>query len=75
VAISKSGGKNRRDDFWTFLHRTATADGVKCAFANTWCGKYGTTPNTAKEASNQMEFISNPCVLLSDSRKNERTER
>ena len=75
VAISESGGKNRRDDFWTFLHRAATADGVKCAFANTWWGKYGTTPNTAKEANYQKEFISNPCVLLSDSRKNEKTER
>ena len=48
----------------------ATADGVKCAFANTWWGKYGTMPNTAKEAANQMEFISNPNVLLSDSRRN-----
>ena len=70
VAISESGGKERRDDFWMYLHRAATADGVKCAFANTWWGKYGTTPNTAKEAANQMVFLSNPNVLLSDSRRN-----
>ena len=69
VAISESGGKERRDDFWTFLHRAATADGVKCAFVNTWWGKYGTMPRTAEESANQMEFINNPNVLLSDSRR------
>ena len=64
VCISESGGKNKRKDFWTYLHRAATAEGVNCAFVNTWSGTWGTTPETPEEAENQKAFASNPAVLM-----------
>ena len=64
VVISEAGGKNKRKDFWSFLHRAATAKGVKCAFANTWAGEWGTVPETPQEAENQKDFTSNPSVLM-----------
>ena len=35
VCISEAGGRKNRKDFWTYLHRAATAEGVSCAFVNT----------------------------------------
>lgn len=64
VAISESGGKDKRYDFWTFLHRAATADGVECAFVNTWAGTCGTTPETPEEAEDQRIFANGPSVIL-----------
>ena len=64
VAISEAGGKNKRKDFWTYLHRAATAEGVKCAFVNTWAGDWGTNPETPEEAADQISFASRPNVLM-----------
>ena len=66
VAISESGGKKKRRDFWTFLHRAATADGVNCAFVNTWAMDYGTIPETSEEAEDQKLFAARPEVLMED---------
>ena len=64
VAISESGGRKKRKDFWTYLHRAATAEGVNCAFVNTWHGECGTNPETPEEADNQKAFANNPVVLM-----------
>ena len=64
VAISESGGQRKRRDFWTFLHRAATAEGVECAFVNTWHGIWGTTPETPEEAENQRAFVARPEVIM-----------
>lgn len=64
VCISESGGQKKRKDFWTFLHRAATAEGVNCAFVNTWAGTWGTTPETPEEAEDQKAFAANPAVLM-----------
>ena len=64
VTISESGGQKKRKDFWTYLHRAATAEGVNCAFVNTWAGAWGTKPESPEEAENQKAFAANPAVLM-----------
>lgn len=64
VAISESGGQQKRRDFWTFLHRAATAERVECAFVNTWHGIWGTTPETPEEAEDQRAFVAHPEVIM-----------
>ena len=64
VAISESGGRKKRKDFWTYLHRAATAKGVNCSFVNTWAGEWGTKPESPEEAENQKAFAANPAVLM-----------
>ena len=68
VCISESGGQKKRTDFWTYLHRVATAEGVNCAFVNTWAGTWGTMPETSEEAENQKTFAANPAVLMEGAR-------
>ena len=69
VALSESGGQKKRRDFWTFLHRAATAEGVNCAFVNTWAGSWGTTPETLEEAEDQKRFVAREEVLMGRVRK------
>lgn len=64
VAISETGGKGRRDDFWQYLHRAATAEGVEVAFADTWSGIYGMLPATPASAEDEKAFAARPQVLL-----------
>ena len=64
VCISEAGGQKKRKDFWTYLHRAATAEGVKCAFVNTWAGEWGTTPESPEEAADQRAFAARPEVLM-----------
>ena len=64
VCISEAGGKKKRRDFWTFLYRAATADGVNCAFVNTWAGDWGTMPETPEEAEDLKAFAVRPEVLM-----------
>ena len=64
AVIAESGGKNRRDDFWRYLHRVATADGVSVAFVNTWSWIYGTTPQNAQSENEECAFAACPQVLM-----------
>ena len=64
AVIAESGGKNRRDDFWRYLHRVATADGVSVAFVNTWSWIYGTTPQNAQSEKEERAFAACPQVLM-----------
>ena len=64
VCISEAGGQKKRKDFWTCLHRAATAEGVSCAFVNTWAGTWGTTPESPEEAADQRAFAAQAEVLM-----------
>ena len=64
VCISESGGQKKRKDFWTYLHRAATAEGVNCAFVNTWAGECGTKPESPEEAADQRAFAARSEVLM-----------
>lgn len=64
VSISESGGKKKRDDFWQYLHRAATAEGVEVAFVNTWSGVYGMVPATPEAEADEQAFAARPQVLL-----------
>jgi hypothetical protein len=64
AALTETGGRNKRDDFWMYLHRAMTADGVKCAFADTWAGRYGTVPDTLASEQDEIAFSRRPEVLL-----------
>lgn len=64
VCISESGGQKKRKDFWTYLHRAATAEDVSCAFVNTWVGEWGTRPESPVEAADQRAFAARPEVLM-----------
>ncbi len=68
ASISEAGGKGKRDDFWQYLHRAATADGVKVAFVDTWSGVYGTTPETPASEEDERAFARRPQVLMEGSR-------
>ena len=67
ASISESGGNKKRDDFWGWLHRAATAEGVKIAFANTWAGEYGSLPATADSEKDERAFAARPQVLMEGS--------
>lgn len=64
AALTEAGGKNKRDDFWVYLHRVMTADGVKCAFVDTWGGCYGTVPDTPASEQDELAFARRPEVLM-----------
>ena len=64
AALTETGGKKRRRDFWTFLHRVATAEGVGIAFVNTWSRHWGTIPLSPEEAENQRSFALRPEVIM-----------
>jgi hypothetical protein len=64
AALTETGGKKRRRDFWTFLHRVATAEGVGIAFVNTWSRYWGTIPLSPEEAENQRSFALRPEVIM-----------
>lgn len=67
VCISESGGRWKRDDFWVYLHRAATADGVACAFVDTWSTLWGTLPNTPASEADERAFARRPEVLMEGS--------
>ena len=64
VCISEAGGMKKRDDFWQWLHRAATADGVEVAFVNTWAGCYGSLPDTPASEADEKAFAARPEVLM-----------
>jgi hypothetical protein len=64
AALTETGGKKRRRDFWTFLHRVATTEGVGIAFVNTWSRHWGTIPLSPEEAENQRSFALRPEVIM-----------
>ena len=67
VCISESGGSGKRDDFWVYLHRAATAEGVACAFVDAWCWIYGMKPETAASEADERAFARRPEVLMEGS--------
>ena len=66
-SISETGGEKKRDDFWVWLHRVATAEGVKVAFVDTWSGKCGTLPATEASERDERAFAARPQVLMEGS--------
>lgn len=67
VCISESGGRGKRDDFWQYLHRAATTEGVACAFVDAWCWIYGMKPETAASEADERAFARRPEVLMEGS--------
>lgn len=64
AALTETGGENKRDDFWVYLHRIMTAEGVHCAFVDTWSDRYGTIPATPESEKDELEFSRRPEVLM-----------
>ena len=64
VCISESGGNKKRDDFWQYLHRAATAEGVKVAFVDTWGLAWGSLPATPASEADEKAFAARPQVLM-----------
>lgn len=64
AALTEAGGRKKRDDFWVYLHRVMTAEGVQLAFADTWGGVYGTLPETPASEQDERAFARRPEVLL-----------
>ena len=64
AALTETGGKNKRDDFWVHLHGILTAEGVRCAFVDTWGGCYGTVPDTPASEQDEIAFARRPEVLM-----------
>ena len=64
AALTETGGRNKRDDFWAYLHRVMTAEGVRCAFVDTWGGVYGTVPDTPASEQDEIAFSRRPEVLM-----------
>ena len=60
--ITETGCKDANDDFWTRLLRLATAEGVACAFVNTWGGPW-TLPANEAGIQDQRRFIDSGSVL------------
>ena len=50
-----------------WLHRVATAEGVKVAFVDTWSGKCGTLPETEASERDERAFAARPQVLMEGS--------
>lgn len=77
ACVSESGGRWKRDDFWQYLHRAATAKGVACAFVNTWSTLWGTLPNTPASEADERAFARRSEVLMegADAGFNRRAER
>mgnify|MGYP002680399957 CR=1 FL=1 len=64
AALTEAGGKKKRDDFWVYLHRALTAEGVHLAFVDTWGGAWGTVPDTPASEQDERAFARRPEVLL-----------
>ena len=64
AALTETGGKNKRDDFWVHLHGILTTEGVRCAFVDTWGGCYGTIPDTPASEQDEIAFARRPEVLM-----------
>lgn len=64
VSISEAGGIKKRDDFWQYLHRATTADGVKVAFVDTWARDWGCLPMTPASEADEKAFAARPQVLM-----------
>lgn len=64
AALTETGGTKKRDDFWVYLHRALTAEGVHAAFVDTWSGRYGTLPETPASEADERAFARRPEVLL-----------
>ena len=62
LGISETGCRDARNDFWASLLKLATADGLGCAFVNTWSGPW-TLPDTPEGIEDQRRFIASPAVL------------
>ncbi len=60
--ITETGCKDANGDFWTRLLRLATAEGVACAFVNTWGGPW-TLPDSEAGVQDQRRFIESGSVL------------
>ena len=69
AAISETGGLKKRDDFWQYVYRLMTADGVKLAFVDTWSGCYGTIPDTPASEQDELAFARRPETLMEGSGK------
>ena len=67
TVVSEAGGQKKRDDFWQYVYRLMTADGVKLAFVNTWSGTYGMLPDTAESEKDELTFARRPETLMEDS--------
>lgn len=67
TCIAESGGRGKRDDFWKYLHRAATAEGVSCAFVDAWSWVYGMKPETPASEEDERAFACRPCVLMEGS--------
>ena len=67
VCISESGGNQKRDDFWQYLHRAAMAEGVKVAFVDTWGLNWGSLPATPASEADEKAFAARPQVLMEGS--------
>lgn len=64
AGFTETGGVKKRDDFWKYLHRVMTADGVHCAFVDTWVGRFGTIPDTPASEKDELAFSRRPEVLM-----------
>ena len=64
AALTETGGEDKRDDFWMYLHRIMTAEGVHCAFVDTWSDRYGTIPATPASEKDELAFSRRPEVLM-----------
>jgi len=62
LGITETGLFQSNLDFWTRFRNLATAEGVDCAFANTWDGPW-TTPETEEGWAELQKFVSDPAVL------------
>ena len=67
AAISETGGTKKRDDFWRYVHRLMTADGVNLAFVDTWSGCYGMIPDTPASEKDEIAFAARRETLLEGS--------
>lgn len=60
--ITETGCKDANDDFWSRLLHLATAEGVSCAFVNTWSGPW-TLPEGEAAIEDLRRFIDSGAVL------------
>ena len=65
ASISECGGTRKRDDFWKWVVKIATAPGVEVAFVDTWTRDWGTLPKTPAAARDLQDFARSPTALMS----------
>ena len=63
LAISETGCKDANLDFWERLRKLAIADGVECAYVNTWGGAWS-NPDSEEGWKELKKFATNPAVLM-----------